>query len=165
MYIQMMRMWCVLSVVLLSASMCWANSEPILQRLLNGAGSSLAEIFPEADMVCVVGQYRTSRRTLEPYHVDVSFWNNTGVFENEVLLVLVKDSEAISEQKRDTYPRDRHGESFSLWPENTCFQDLDARLEITRGMHKPMYEVFDGKERLLAPSRPYTHVKIVRRKK
>ncbi|WP_300060988.1 hypothetical protein [uncultured Roseobacter sp.] len=134
----------------------------MFERLVDGSGGSLEEIFPEADMVCVVGQYRTSRRTLELYNVDVAFWDNTAVFENEVLIVLVGGLEVVSEQKRETVPNSNDGEAFSLLPENVCHHDMEARVQVTTRLTKPIYEVIDGEKRIGFPSIPYTDVKITK---
>ncbi|MEM1075548.1 MAG: hypothetical protein AAGI36_13885 [Pseudomonadota bacterium] len=138
------------------------DSKTLFVRLVSAPGSSLKEVFPEADMVCVVGQYKSTGAVLEPYGVNVSFWEGNAALENEVLLVLIKDLKVISEQIKETIAREKDGEDFSLSPENTCFRYLEARIEITTGIRPPFYSNIDGKSVLTLPSVPYTYVKIIR---
>ncbi len=158
----MRHLLCAIGIQLIFGAPCFADKPTLFERLVDGSGGSLEEIFPEADMVCVVGQYRNSRRTLAPYNVDVAFWDNTAVFENEVLIVLVRGLEVVSEQKRETLPKSNDGEAFSLLPENVCHHDLEAKVQVTTRLTKPIYEVIDGERRIGFPSAQYTDVKITK---
>jgi hypothetical protein len=158
----MLRILLSIGLLLLLPFPSWSAEEALVDRLVFGAEESLAEIYPEADRLCVVSQYKTKRQILRKHGIYVPFWNNPAVHENQFMLVLIKGREVIEEQTSGLIIENGIEKKIYFWPVNTCVDTVDTGVKIIREMSIEIYSTVNGTRKTQIPSRESISINLIR---
>lgn len=150
-----------IAILSLFSSPLAADDLSLLDRIVERPISSANSVFPNADLLCVIGEYNRISSVVEQFGIKVSFWSNDYVDENTTLILLYlnkSETERILLKSHHFRPEDM---PIKVWPQNSCFHLDDISFHTSEKWSVPVLNSSDDANFVQIPSRKYIILDIV----